>query len=130
MVKRIHHINFIVRDLEAAIICHERLLDMPVTSRDRLEGRGVDIARFKVGDTWLVLVQPTRADTIPARHLERHGEGFFLMSMEVADLDEEIARLGHDSFDGVRRRGLDNWEVIDILADDTFGAQLQFVTET
>ncbi len=52
------------------------------------------------------------------------------MSMEVNDLDEQVARLGDERFDGARRRGLDNWEVIDIRADDTFGAQLQYVTES
>ena len=130
MVKRIHHVNFIVRDLDAAVACYERVLEMPVTSRDRLEERGVDIARFKVGETWLVLVQPTHAGTIPARHLERHGEGFFLLSLEVDDLDREIDRLGSGCFAGEQRGGLDDWQVIDVHADDTFGAQLQYVTDS
>lgn len=129
MVKRIHHVNFIVRDLDAAVACYERLLDMPVTSRDRLDGRGVDIARFKLGETWLVLVQPTQAGTIAARYLQLHGEGFFLLSLEVDNLDREIDRLGKGSFDGERRGGLDDWQVIDVRANDTFGAQLQYVTE-
>ncbi len=64
MVDRIHHINFIVRDLETAISSYERILGMAVTSRDELSERGVALARFKLADTWLVLVQPVRPGTV------------------------------------------------------------------
>ena len=128
MVQRIHHVNFLVRDLDAAIARYERILNMPVTSRDQLEERGVAIARFLLGDAWLILVQPVRPDTVPARHLEAHGEGFFLLSFAVDDLDAEIDRLGATMFDGPKRRGLDDWQVIDIDAAQTFDAQLQLVT--
>ena len=128
MVQRIHHVNFLVSDLDAAIASYERILDMPVTSRDRLDERGVAIARFLLGETWLILVQPTRPDTVPARYLETHGEGFFLLSLEVDDLETEIDRLGETMFDGPVRHGLDDWQVIDIDAAQTFDAQLQLVT--
>jgi len=55
MIDRIHHINFIVRNLEAAIPAWEGILDREITSRDRLENRGVDIARFDLGQIWIVL---------------------------------------------------------------------------
>ena len=61
----IHHLNFIVRDLEAAIPVWERILGAPVARRDELTERGVIAARFRLGDTWLVLVQPTREDSVP-----------------------------------------------------------------
>ena len=128
MVQRIHHINFLVRDLDAAVASYERILGMPVTSRDHLDERGVAIARFRLADTWIVLVQPVRPGTVPARHLEDHGEGFFLMSLEVDSLTEEIDRLGAPMFAGSERSGLDDWRIIDIGADRTFGAQLQMTT--
>jgi methylmalonyl-CoA/ethylmalonyl-CoA epimerase len=129
MLHGIHHINFIVRDLGAAVSAWERVLDMPVTSRDHLEGRGVDVARFRVGTLWLVLVQPVRPDTLPARYLDRHGEGFFLISFGVDSLDAELDRLGTDWFDGPARGGLDDWRIRDLDIARTFGALVQF-TET
>ena len=36
--------------------------------------RGIDLARFRIGETWLILVQPTRADSPVAAYLEQHGE--------------------------------------------------------
>ena len=128
MARRVHHINFIVRDLEAAITRYEAILNMPVTLRDRLDNRGVDTARFKLGDTWIVLVQPTGPEGEPARYLREHGEGFFLMSLEVGSLADEVHRLGADSFDGDERPGVDDWRVRDLDKAQTFRAQLQFVT--
>jgi methylmalonyl-CoA/ethylmalonyl-CoA epimerase len=128
MVRSVHHINFIVRDLEDTIMRYEQILNMVVTSRDHLDERGVDIARFKLGDTWIILVQPTRPDTEPARYLEANGEGFFLMSLEVDSLADEVNRLGSEMFQGSERAGLDNWQVIDLNPARTFGAQLQMVT--
>ncbi len=130
MVQRIHHINFIVRDLEAAIAVYENILDMEVTARDHLEERGVAVARFKLGETWIILVQPTRPDTEPARHLDAHGEGFFLMSLEVDSINREVNRLGSGSFDGEERPGLNDWRVRDLNTGKTLGAQLQLVIES
>ncbi len=127
MVRRIHHVNFIVRDLEASIRSYERVLGMPVTSRERLERRGVDIARFRLCDSWLVLVQPTRSGTVPAKYLETHGEGFFLLSLEVDSIEQQIERLGSGQFDGGIRDGLDDWRLIDLDSRTTAGVQLQFV---
>jgi methylmalonyl-CoA/ethylmalonyl-CoA epimerase len=130
MADRVHHINFIVRDLEAAVASYERILGMQVTARDHLESRGIESARFKVGETWIVLVKPVRPDTVPARHLEEHGEGFFLMSLEVDSLKQAQDRLGAGTFDGDERDGIENWRVIDIDKSRTFGAQLQLVSDT
>ena len=101
---------------------------MPVTSRDHLDNRGVDTARFRVGDTWILLVQPTGPEGEPARYLRENGEGFFLMSLEVDSLADEAGRLGPNMFRGGERSGVDDWRVRDLDAVQTFGAQLQFVT--
>ena len=127
MIQCIHHINFIVRDLTAAIPAWEKILDRKVSSRDELDERGVAIARFDLGQTWIVLVQPIRPGTIPAAYLEQHGEGFFLMSLETDSLQGEVGRLGEAMFDGPARDGLDDWRVQDLEMGGTFGAQVQFV---
>ena len=128
MVNGIHHINFIVRDLRAAIPAWERILDRPVDAHDRLEMRGVDIARFELGGTWIVLVQPTGPGA-PADYLEANGEGFFLMSFGVDSLEEEVTRLDNAMLQGEARSGLDGWCVQDLTISQTFGAQLQLVQD-
>ncbi len=127
MIQHIHHINFIVHDLKSAIPAWERVLDRKVTSHDRLDDRGVDIARFDLGQTWIVLVQPTRPGTVPAEYLEQHGQGFFLMSLETDSLPGEVERLSEAMFEGPERDGLDDWRVRDIAMAQMFGVQLQLV---
>jgi methylmalonyl-CoA/ethylmalonyl-CoA epimerase len=126
MVTGIHHINFVVRDLELAIPLWERILGRPIDRRDRLDGRNVDLAQFLVDGTWIVLVQPT-GPGIPADHLAAHGEGFFLMSLGVDSLDGETRRLGAELLQGDARTGLADWRVQDLDRGATFGAQLQLV---
>jgi methylmalonyl-CoA/ethylmalonyl-CoA epimerase len=125
MAHGIHHLNFIVRDLEQAVPVWEKLLGMPVARCDELAERGVIAARFRLGETWLVLVQPTRADSVPGRFLAAHGEGFFLLSLGVASLADELARLGDAAFSGPVRTGADGWQVRDLDRALSAGIQLQ-----
>jgi len=126
MVTDIHHINFLVRDLEAAIPKWEQILGRSIDRRDRLDGRNVDLAQFLVDGTWIVLVQPT-GPGVPADHLEANGEGFFLLSFGVDSLDAETRRIGVELLQGEERAGLDDWRVQDLDRGQTFGAQLQLV---
>ena len=129
MVRSIHHLNFIVRDLEAAIPAWERRLGLPVAARDELPERGVVAARFRLGDTWLVLVAPTRPDSVPGRFLAEHGEGFFLLSLGVDSLDAERDRLGEAAFAGPERTGADGWRVRDLAPAPGVGhTVLQFTS--
>ncbi len=125
MVSRLHHVNFLVRDLEQAIPVYERILGRTVARRDELSERGVRTAGFDVGGVWIVLVQPVREGTLPARHLAEYGEGFFLLSLEVPSLSDELGRLGDAAFSGPPRAGIEDWRVVDLDRGATFGAQLQ-----
>lgn len=125
MTQCIHHVNFIVRDLAGALPAWERLLGRPPDERDHLAERGVDIARFRLGETWIALVQPVRPDTVPARYLEAHGEGFFLLAIGVDDLEAEMDRLGEAAFSGPPRDGAADWRVRDLDPQAFCGASLQ-----
>ena len=129
MAHSIHHLNFIVRDLDAAIPAWERLLGCSVSRRDELLERGVIAARFRLGETWLVLVQPTRDDSVPGRFLAANGEGFFLLSLGVASLVDEAARLGDAAFTGPVRGGADGWQVRDLDPALVHGVQLQLTQD-
>lgn len=131
-VRKIHHINFLVRDLDAAEQRYRQMLGLGPAIREALPGRGVLTARFRIGEVWLVLVQPTSDQGEPARHLRDHGEGFFLISFAVDDLDAAIAGAGVAGMrlgSGQPRTGLGGWRVIDFIAADTFGATVQLTED-
>jgi len=130
MIRRIHHINFIVKDLDKALLTYRVMFGEPVAGAEVLPRRGVKLARFKIGETWLILVQPLGEDGVPAQYLKQHGEGFFLLSCQVDDVSKaagKISNSGIGVLDSQPRQGLDDWQVMDLNADDLFGVNFQLV---
>lgn len=124
LFKSVHHINFIVADLDAAVQNYERILGLGPFEIENLEQRGVRTARVRVGDVWIVLVSPQRTDSDVGRYLQRHGEGFFLLSFGVDDLgqalDELTRRAGATAHSDIRQ-GLSGWRVADLETQDRLG---------
>lgn len=113
---RIHHVNFVVRDLEAACRDFERRLGLaPFETVDHAP-RGAHVARTRLGESWLVLVCPYDAGSLPGLFLAKHGEGFFLLSIGTADLEGELSRLmdGGAEEAGEIRDGILDWRVADV----------------
>ena len=130
MIKRLHHLNFIVHELEASAPRFSTLFGVEPGPVEEFHARGVRLCRFKVGETWIVLVQPTDPAGVPARYLETNGEGFFLASFEVQNLEQSLdrlARAGIKAGSAGPRAGLDDWKVIDLDADCFAGIGVQLV---
>jgi methylmalonyl-CoA/ethylmalonyl-CoA epimerase len=131
--RRIHHIDVVVRDLDQAEDRYRRVLGIEPLPRESLRGRGIDLVRFRIGETWLILVQPTDEDGPVASFLELHGEGFFHMAIEVDDIEETARTLQARDIRLVNtnpRIGIDGWKLVDIELDETLGAMIQLVEAT
>ena len=131
-IKKIHHINFLVQNLQQGINQYKSLLGIDHFIIDDLPGRGVLTARAKVGESWVVLLEPVDMDGVPGQHLQKHGEGFFLISYQVDSLEQSAAHIiekGSAMTSAESRKGLDNWHIWDINVQDTFGAQIQLCEE-
>lgn len=85
-LQRIDHVGYAVDDLQEAIRYHQRLYDAEVTHRERMEHDGVDEALLAVGDSYIQLLAPTRADSPVGRFLERNGPGVHHVGYGVADV--------------------------------------------
>jgi methylmalonyl-CoA/ethylmalonyl-CoA epimerase len=132
MLKNVHHINLLVSDLDAAVQRYRQTLGITEMLYGALSQRGVRTARFLVGQTWIVLVQPTDPEGVPGRHLEEHGEGLFLLSLEVESLSAAVAAIkarGGKFSSELPRRGLEDWQVVDLDPGQFFGAQLQLAEQ-
>jgi methylmalonyl-CoA/ethylmalonyl-CoA epimerase len=97
----IHHINFVVHDLDEACARFENLLDLAPFEVVDHAPRGARVARSRIGESWFVLVAPYDASSVPGRYLAEHGEGFFLLSLGVEAIDNP-------------RAGILNWRVADV----------------
>lgn len=132
MFKRIHHINFVVRDLEQAIAQYENLSGVQFECIEEHPTRLVKIARVKLSEVWLVLVQPMDKNSVPGRVLEQQGEGFFLISYLVDDIVATIAAIKADGgkmLDDKPRKGVSNWVVADLDTASSFGVMTQICQE-
>lgn len=127
LITGVHHINLLVADLDAAMGLWQAQLGVTGFEEDQLEDRGVRTARIRLGPTWLVLVQPV-SDGEPMRILRERGEGLFLLSLGVANLDAAVAQVtagGGATTSDIPRRGLDEWRVIDLDPTRLAGAPVQ-----
>ena len=125
-LKSVHHINFIVADLDAAVQAYEDTLGIGPFEYEELPERGVSTARVRVGDVWIILVSPQRENSVAGRYLAAHGDGFFLMSFGVDNLDQamvELARRGALPADRKAHAGLLDWRVADLETEDRLGVR-------
>lgn len=129
--KTIHHINLLVRDLESTVSQFEKLLDQQA-QQHTLEQRKVNTASFTLGETHLVLVSPATTDSVVADILQEKGEGLFLLSFGVSDLDDAIETLERKQIAapaGKERRGIDGWRIQDFTFTESLGCILQLTEQ-
>jgi methylmalonyl-CoA/ethylmalonyl-CoA epimerase len=93
-ITRVHHLTLAVRDVEAARRTFEQIfgaqaLDGPAP----VPAFGVRAVDLALGDSALELVAPAGSDNPLMRFLERRGEGFYTLALEVDDLDAAVAEL-------------------------------------
>jgi methylmalonyl-CoA epimerase len=105
---RIHHVAIVVKSIEAALGPYRDLLGLPLETIMDIESDHVRIAFLGAGESKVELVQPTDDTTGVARFLANKGEGFHHVCFEVANLAEELTRLGIEGvelIDAAPRRG-------------------------
>lgn len=126
-MRRIHHINLVVPELDGVVDRIAAVTGVAPRAVEHLESRGVVLRRFELDGTWLVILAPTRPDSPAAAWLERRGPGLFLLSFEAKSLEAALDGLAEHGIgsDGPARRGLDDWQVIDLAADAFGGLPLQ-----
>ena len=95
MIKRFYGFNVAVKDLEAASKKFSEVLGIdPVPHKAEdfafKRIRGVDL---KIGDIVITLIASDDPDTSVASFIEKKGEGVFLVSFEVDDIENDIKKL-------------------------------------
>lgn len=105
---RVHHVAVIVQSIEAALPIYRDLLGLSLETIMDIPSDRVRIAFLGIGESKIELVEPTDDTTGVARFLANKGEGFHHVCFEVANLAEELTRLGIDGvelIDSAPRRG-------------------------
>ncbi len=92
-IEKIDHICFAVKDLEKARQVYEGILGMEPDILYTVDREKIKVARYYVGDVALELMESTSPDGDVAKFIEKKGEGVFLISYRVPDVDETLAEL-------------------------------------
>ena len=130
MIKRIHHIDYVVRDLDQAVASYEKTFQLQMEEKLRFDERGVELAWFHLEGIKIILVSPIRLDSPVQKFLDDHGEGFFHIAYEVDDLDAATELFKGNAIQMVsdqKRSGVEGWDIIDLDLKETFGVFTQLI---
>jgi len=120
---RIRQIALVARDLEPAVAALVDLFDIEVGHRDPGVGQfGLENAVMPIGDTFLEVVSPVRADTTAGRFLARRGDAGYMVIFETSRLAEDRARVEALGARVVWEIALDDISSVHLHPRDTGGA--------
>ncbi|MCU0306219.1 MAG: methylmalonyl-CoA epimerase [Thermoleophilia bacterium] len=108
-LERIHHVGYVVEDIDAALPVYRERFGMDVQVRETLPEQQVEAVLLGSGPGHVELIRPTAPDGGVARFLERRGPGMHHVAFSVPDLAaalDELAAGGAELIDRVPRRGL------------------------
>ncbi len=130
MLNRIHHLGYAVEDLEAASLFYKENFGALPGEPEAVEEQGIVVTMFRVGESRIELVQPTRPDSPVGKFLARRGEGFHHVAYQVDDLEAVLTHLrsnGVELVDEKPRMGAGGTRMAFVHPKDTFGVLTELV---
>jgi methylmalonyl-CoA/ethylmalonyl-CoA epimerase len=130
MLNRIYHLGYAVEDIEAASRFYSENFGAEPTEPEVVEEQGIVATTFRIGESMIELVQPTRRDSPVGRFLERRGEGVHHVAYEVEDLEatlRELKKSGVQLVDEEPRRGAGGTRVAFVHPKSAFGVLTELV---
>jgi len=109
MIKRVDHIAIAVNSADDALSVFDNLFGLKADHMELIPDQGVKAAIVRVGDTNIEFIEPTDPEGGVAKFIEKRGEGFHHICIEVDNIDEELRSLaarGVELIDKQARKGL------------------------
>jgi len=109
MLRKIHHVGIVVRNLDDAYKFYRDTLGLHVHKEAVVEDQGVRAALLTIGNSEIELLEPINQSGGVAKFLERRGEGLHHICYETNDVKAELTAAkakGIELIDHVPRKGL------------------------
>jgi methylmalonyl-CoA epimerase len=90
MLKKIHHVGIVVRNLEESYAFYRDTLGLPVHKMAVVEDQGVKAALLSIGESEIELLEPINENGGVAKFLQRRGEGLHHICFETDDVQAEL----------------------------------------
>ena len=130
MLNRIYHLGYAVQDIGSASRFYEENFGAAPGEPEVIEDQGIIATMFRVGESSIELVQPTRPDSPVGKFLDKRGEGFHHVAFEVEDLEGTLAQLrrnGVEIIDEVPRTGAGGTRMAFVHPRGAFGVLTELV---
>ncbi len=128
----IHHVGYVVADLDAEIPAYRDVLGMEVGVREVMADQGVEAVLLGSGPSYVELIAPMTEDTGVARFLAKKGPGMHHVAFAVPDLQSTLGELqdgGVELIDTAPRRGLGGHMVAFLHPRSTGGVLTELVED-
>jgi methylmalonyl-CoA epimerase len=89
----IDHLGIAVRSLDQALRFYQDQLGLAVSLRETVEQEKVRVAMLPLGEPRIELLEPTEADSVIGKFLDKRGEGLHHIAIRVPDLTAAVERL-------------------------------------
>lgn len=86
MLTKIDHLGIAVRSIDEKLPLYRDVLGLEFLGDEVVESQGVRVAFFKLGESMLELLEPTREDSPIAKFLEKNGEGIHHLAAGTDDI--------------------------------------------
>lgn len=125
---KIEHLGIAVRDLEAAEIIYEKLLNTKSYKREEVASEHVITSFFQNGPNKVELLVATDEQSAIHKYIEKKGEGIHHVAFAVEDIYAEMERLRSEGFvllNEQPKKGADNKLVCFVHPKGTNGVLLE-----
>ena len=123
MFTDVHHVAFLVGDLDQAVERFERQYGAEQLTRREMTGDfELDVALYPIGSVLFELITPTTESGWVYETWRENGDGFFHIAFEVEDIEESMAAFREQglSFESERAQEGFDWQVATFDPADTF----------
>ncbi|WXG47089.1 MAG: methylmalonyl-CoA epimerase [Candidatus Atabeyarchaeum deiterrae] len=93
MFRKISHIGIAVRNMDEALKLYSETLGLKVSGIETVEEQKVKSAMIPIGESRIELMESTDPEGPVGKFITKRGEGMHHISLEVDDIDKELAKL-------------------------------------
>ena len=126
----VDHICFAVKDLNRARRIFESIFDIKPDIEYTADKERIRVARYYVGEVAIELMEGTEPESDVSKFIEKEGEGFYLISFKVKDVEEGIKELKNKGFkliDEKPRELYGNRYAFTLHPDESFGTLIEII---
>jgi len=129
---RIDHLGIAVKSIDDALQFYSGQLGMAVSLLETVPQEKVKAAMLPAGGPRIELLEPTDADSVIGKFLEKRGEGLHHVALRVPDLAAAIARLqaGGARILSEPRKGAGGHEYVFVHPVSTGGVLLELIQDS